>query len=337
MLFEFDSSKFLAKESFAAWIEYMSGIYHWEVTQAKTIGQGFFRAKHRVFKIGKLVFVDFAVTPHTLTYQATAESAEFWSKYVLVVVPLKGTLVRSVGNATIELVPDNVYVINRSDDAAVSRIPRRYESIGVFFPREKFEDIFPLAGEVGEIQCSAKSLGGKMLIEVIRTMREYAENMKAEDALSVDVMTGLFAEALSAMLYSLPQLKSAPTSLLAAYHKNRIKSWVKDNLREILSVEIIATAIGLSPSYIMKLFSNDRLSLMRLVTEERLERCRQDLGSSLLLNRSIKEISYSWGFNDQTHFSHAFRDRFGESASDYREKQIAALGKSNTAEDSRPR
>ncbi|MEQ1603221.1 MAG: helix-turn-helix domain-containing protein, partial [Methylophilaceae bacterium] len=62
--------------------------------------------------------------------------------------------------------------------------------------------------------------------------------------------------------------------------------------------------------YINDLFSDEDNSLMRFVWQRRLENCRKDMLNSVYQSLQISEIAYRWGFNDMSHFSRAFRQRF---------------------------
>jgi AraC-like DNA-binding protein len=98
------------------------------------------------------------------------------------------------------------------------------------------------------------------------------------------------------------------------YHQDRIKQFARLNLgNPELSVELIADAVGLSPRQIHRLFANEEMSLMRWVWVQRLEQCYRELVQDVSAQRTISEIAYAWGFNDQAHFSRTFRKHYGVS------------------------
>lgn len=113
-------------------------------------------------------------------------------------------------------------------------------------------------------------------------------------------------------------------SRLRALHRHRILGYVRDNLRNsTLSADEIADAVNLSTRYMYDLFADD-VPLMKRVWSERLERCKVDLASVQLRARQISEIAFYWGFNDLTHFSRAFKQRYGMSPREYRQSSLAA-------------
>lgn len=83
-----------------------------------------------------------------------------------------------------------------------------------------------------------------------------------------------------------------------------------------LDPSVTAKALGLSIRYLNALFETEGESLMRYVWARRLEKCRRDL--LLDVGAPIGDIAYRWGFNDLSHFSRAFRRRFGISAREMR-------------------
>ncbi len=80
----------------------------------------------------------------------------------------------------------------------------------------------------------------------------------------------------------------------------------------------MARAHGISTRYLSKLFESAGTSAGRFIWEQRLARIERDLGNATLADRSISDIAFGWGFNDMSHFSRAFRARFGDCPRSYR-------------------
>ncbi|MBX6316988.1 helix-turn-helix domain-containing protein [Pigmentiphaga sp.] len=118
---------------------------------------------------------------------------------------------------------------------------------------------------------------------------------------------------------------SVPPSRLRALHKQRIKDYVRDHLQDHeMNASRIAAAVNLSTRYVYELFEDEEVPLMKWIWQTRLERCRADLASPSLRARSIGEIAYFWGFNDITHFSRTFRQRYGTSPRAFRKAAFPA-------------
>lgn len=92
----------------------------------------------------------------------------------------------------------------------------------------------------------------------------------------------------------------------------RVKDFVERHLTNSeLDTITVAAGTGLSARYINDLFRDTETSLMRYVWQRRLECCRKDMLSPLHTGHRISEIALRWGFNDLSHFSRAFKQKFG--------------------------
>ncbi|HKP26782.1 MAG TPA: helix-turn-helix domain-containing protein [Dongiaceae bacterium] len=88
-----------------------------------------------------------------------------------------------------------------------------------------------------------------------------------------------------------------------------------------LNPQSVAAAAGMSVRYANTLLAHQGLSIMRLVLERRLERCRAALHDPRLAHRAISDIAFGWGFSDMTHFGRRFRAAYGMLPSDYRQRR----------------
>jgi AraC family transcriptional regulator, positive regulator of tynA and feaB len=85
-------------------------------------------------------------------------------------------------------------------------------------------------------------------------------------------------------------------TLTAVYLKSSVLFAVVIDPRFTGTAAPQASTACLSPRYINALLSAERTSIMRLVVERRLERCRRALEEPAQANRTISEIAYAWGF-----------------------------------------
>jgi AraC-like DNA-binding protein len=118
---------------------------------------------------------------------------------------------------------------------------------------------------------------------------------------------------------------TTPTS--AAQTLARVKLWIEAHLGERLSSERIAAGCKISVRHLNRLFSAEGTSLMAHVWERRLMRCHRDLTSPAMRGRSITEIAFAAGFLDLSHFSRAYRARYGCTPRDARAATDAAIGR----------
>jgi AraC-like DNA-binding protein len=123
----------------------------------------------------------------------------------------------------------------------------------------------------------------------------------------------LAASLLSLMFLPLPN-ETADASEALRY---RIESYIRERIRDPeLSIDHIASALRCSKRYLHMAFSAQDRSLADHIWTTRLEGCRGDLAHDS--ERSISEIAFAWGFSSSSHFSRAFRKRFGVTPSAFR-------------------
>lgn len=115
----------------------------------------------------------------------------------------------------------------------------------------------------------------------------------------------------------------------------RAKMLIDANLGDpCLDATRIARRLGLSARYLNRLFNSEQTSLMRYVWNLRLDRCRDELvrlgpGSHRVLDTALR-----WGFSDMSHFSRAFKLRFGMSPRDCRAASEGADQSKSTSRNS---
>ena len=110
-----------------------------------------------------------------------------------------------------------------------------------------------------------------------------------------------------------------PPEAARASLSERIRAYVSDHLRDPeLCLDSIAKHLNASKRSLHRAVRDANESIHELIWRERLERCRRDLLDPAKMKQTITDIAQSWGFKNLTHFSRAFRARFGVTARDAR-------------------
>ena len=100
-----------------------------------------------------------------------------------------------------------------------------------------------------------------------------------------------------------------------------VKAWIEENLTDPdLSLEKIAKSNGVSLRHLHYLFRLTDVSVSEWILDRRLQRCYDVLTRPELRSLSVTEVAYRLGFRSSSHFSTAFRRRFGHSPSDLRKR-----------------
>lgn len=130
-------------------------------------------------------------------------------------------------------------------------------------------------------------------------------------------------ELLGTLLMEIAQTTPLPLSEYRALALIRVKDMVERNLENCeLDPAMVSKELKLSTRYINQLFEAEKTSLSRYIWRRRLERTAHNLRDPALRCRSISLIAMDNGFNDLSHFSKAFRQRFDLSPRAYRNKSI---------------
>lgn len=160
-----------------------------------------------------------------------------------------------------------------------------------------------------------------------------------------DVCCGLLSRFVADVIHRLPQL---PASMIPTVESNildllggvlstrtggsdtvlprpdnldRLKGFIQQNLRDPgLGVPMIASAFGVSTRQVHKLFEPTGVTPLQYVRQLRLEAVRRQLSDPNHLAKSITDIALYWGFYDLPHLTRCFRQTFGVTPSQYRQR-----------------
>ena len=160
---------------------------------------------------------------------------------------------------------------------------------------------------------------GHLLINMIKTLWEDSSALQPASALAI--ANGV-VNVLVAGLQTIAPVIGPPLSSLASYHLARIKAMIDMDLGDPqLSVNSIAAKLAISTTHIHRLFQTESVRPGQYIWLRRLEACSRDLLDPGLAAKSIGEIGYQRGFSDAAHFSRAFREHFGCSPRDWRQRR----------------
>jgi AraC-like DNA-binding protein len=158
----------------------------------------------------------------------------------------------------------------------------------------------------------ADGLPARLLTQMVRETCNAARPRPASGT-ALDLADALLA-VLSGGLRELREDEAPGSGALA-----RVKAYVAAHLSDpALSVPRIAAVLGLSRSYLHKLFRVEGHTLERWIWAERLAACERALRDPRQARRTLTEIAYAHAFSDAAHFSRSFQRRYGVAPSVYR-------------------
>jgi AraC-like DNA-binding protein len=129
-------------------------------------------------------------------------------------------------------------------------------------------------------------------------------------------------ELLASVLATCAEAGAPSQPNLATFHVARIKQHILANLNDSeLSVGKVSAALKISPAHIHRVFLTERETFSEWLWSQRLLACKAALESGANAHLTVSQIAFAFGFNNSSHFSRAFRAKFGLSPTDFRERE----------------
>ncbi|MBN9794390.1 AraC family transcriptional regulator [Pseudonocardia sp. TMWB2A] len=106
-------------------------------------------------------------------------------------------------------------------------------------------------------------------------------------------------------------------------HVERAREVIEGLLPEAdLGPALVAARCGISVGHLHRLFAETGTSVAAVIREQRLRRCRAELGDARSAHLTVAEVGARWGYPSPAWFGRAFRARFGCSPARYRAEEL---------------
>ncbi|WP_321938065.1 MULTISPECIES: helix-turn-helix domain-containing protein [unclassified Paraburkholderia] len=196
-----------------------------------------------------------------------------------------------------------------------------FQQYVLMLPGRLLRTEFPSASNLTASTIDGQRGAGHLMLNLIHTLASDIDTLAPESASAI---ADSVRQILIAGLSTLPAAKQAPMSQLRLFHLERVKSLVRNRLRDpTLTISSIAAELKMSASTLHRTWGRESCSLGDWIWTQRLDAAYRDICDPSLAGRSISEIAFSWGFNDPAHFSRAFRARFGCTPRELRPHPVA--------------
>lgn len=237
--------------------------------------------------------------------------------YLKIVAPLRGRAGVEQSGRQAWVGPGAWTIYDTTADYLIAN-PERVEHLIVMVPKAQ------LAGQGLRLDTlMARPVGGatgiaRVALTTMRSTFEELPNMSADAARGAgELVTQL-------VRLSLIELAGQHTPLTQREAlKDRIRHHVALHLRDPdLSVDQIATALNCSRRHLYNAFADEPHTLASYIQHLRLDACLRELQQVGPAARPITDIALHWGFNNLSHFSRVFRERTGQSPSEFRQARL---------------
>lgn len=133
-------------------------------------------------------------------------------------------------------------------------------------------------------------------------------------------MAELTMQLLASAYAAIPQ-SEADGAFVPVGRRAQVVDYIERHLRQpTLSPVTIAAALYVTPAYLHKIFSRDTETLSRFILRRRLQESAKLLRDPVNAKRTVTDVALSLGFNSLPHFCRVFKEMYGVSASDFRER-----------------
>lgn len=234
--------------------------------------------------------------------------------YVKIVAQIEGAGRFEQNGRQLVLTPGEWSMYDTTRTYIVSN-PEPINQLALLLPRDRLTRLGLNLDDAAVRRFSGRHGVGRLVFDLLSSA--FAEL----PALAGPTGGGEFADTIANLvrLSVLDQMGVQSEAALRETTRDRVKAFIHANLEDpMLSLDRVAGAIGCTKRNLHKLFALEDETLNSYIWNCRLERIRQDLANPALLQQSITEIAFAWGFNSSTHFSRSFRDRYGVAPRAYR-------------------
>jgi AraC family transcriptional regulator, positive regulator of tynA and feaB len=298
------------RDQFAFWREAVCEAVLNVATEHPTDG---FRGDITCSQFGDLRFATFASTPHEVIRRKSHIGRSGEAHY-LVSWQRGGTCRMFQNDASCELQPGDIGVVDGTRPFRVE-FPQPVDRVVAVIPHAQLHSRAPWLDRRPLNRVAGTSpLNG--------ALRFYLERLAGPACASV-------VEA-SALTENICNILALLTATSDSERSSARQFAIKPGLDEMLAVlrlhlanpdlapKMLAERLGVSVRTIHNRFEDSNTTFGQWVLENRLQACRRALGDPRHASFTVSEIAYGWGFNDLSHFSKAFKARFGLSPARYR-------------------
>jgi AraC family transcriptional regulator, positive regulator of tynA and feaB len=270
-------------------------------------------AKVTVYSSSRLRLALLRSSSHTMSLMP-GQSASTDKKQFLVTFQAEGTSIVRQSHREASAVPGNLFVLDACKPFQVETSVVSLQS--VYVPADVLREAVPAIDDCTAVVLPTRDGAGRIARVAFEELFDPASEVDEE---GISRIAAMLPQTLAVAFG--PHLKCRLSSSRDDHHRERIKDFVRRNLRNPrLNTSFIANGVGLSVRRLHELFVSEPKTLMRWTRAERLKRINDALADPALVQRPIANIAYDWGFREPSHFSRTFRTEYGVSPRVVRDK-----------------
>ena len=183
--------------------------------------------------------------------------------------------------------------------------------VSLLLPRQMLEQSL----HSGRVPCARRLDAGQ---PVVRLCHHLLQESMQHDTLS-ERESEAALEAIMALLRPV-LVQQTPDASRRERQFQKVLALIDEHIQsETLRPEWLASTTGMSVRSLYRMFADNGLVVAQYIKHRRLDLCARALRAASH-DEKLAGIGYHWGFSDHSHFSTAFKLRFGVSPGEYRKR-----------------
>lgn len=302
-----------AREQFSFWREAVCEAVLNVVTEHP--GDGF-NGEITCSNFGDLRFAAFASTPHEVVRLKSHISRSSNAHYLVSLQ--RGGLSRMVqGDATCELYPGDIGIVDGTRPFRVEFL-EQVDRVVAVIPHALMQSRAPWL----EHRPLNRMPVGSALNGALRFYLERLSGPECGSDAEAAILTDNLCNIIALMTASTGPERASAQSRAILPGLDLMLTTMRQHLADpALSPKMLADRLRVSVRTVHKRFEEADLTFGQWVLDNRLLACRRALDDPRQEAFSVSQIAFGWGFNDLSHFSKAFKARFGVSPARYRQRR----------------
>jgi len=260
---------------------------------------------------GELRFAAFTSAPHQIVRRAS-HIARSGHEHYLISLQRSGTSRMQQCGRTCELSAGDIGIVDGARPFSVT-FPRAVDRIVAVIPSGMLHSRAPWLRDrpIGVMTRDTT------LQNVLRTYLERLAGPEPTSPVEAELLTDNLCN-LVALLTARGAVELEPSEERLG-DLNRMFAFLRRHLSDTdLSPQVLADHMHMSVRTVQKRFEAADLTFRQWLLDQRLESCRRALADPRCAAMTVSQIAFGLGFNDQSHFTKAFRARFGKPPRRYR-------------------
>jgi AraC-like DNA-binding protein len=275
-----------------------------------------FRGSLRLLDVSAFRFANFISAAATLNH-TKAHVAAHDNPALILHVQLRGASL-NVQDGRETLIREGDYCLCDSARPYALYFDSLNDMLSLRIPHKHLRQRLPVPEDLTCIHMPGSSGLSGIVSQLIRSC--WAEYLKGSDPLLgtrlAENMLDLLATSYAGVITGAVEESCVPKS-----RRLLIRRFIEDNLHDPdLSVQTLAAAFRCTPAYLHKLFKSENETIGRYILRRRLECAARLMKDPLQRGVQLNDIGFRLGFKNSTHFGRAFKERFGLTPGEYRQK-----------------